>query len=250
MAGHSHWANIKHKKAAADAKKAAVITRMAHLIKGAIQVGGTDPADNPRLRLVISKARAQNMTNDAINRIIKKAAGEGPGTTTLEDLTYEGYAGGGVAVVVEVLSNNRNRTAAELRKIFERGGGNMGAPGCVAWQFHEKSTFLLENTTEDAVMEVLLAAEADAEDLRTLGDGQVEVIGKPSDYDQISTLLSNAGLTISRSDVTKIPETSCPVDDLETAQRIQRLLEVLDEYEDVTAVHTNFAPSEAVAAQL
>ena len=141
MAGHSHWANIKHKKAANDAKKAKVITQMSRLIKGAIQVGGPDLDTNPRLRLAVQKARAQNMTNDAIDQAIKRIAGEG-NDKPVEELTYEGYAAGGVAVVVEAMTDNRNRTAPELRKLFERGGGgSFGAPGCVSWQFHDRAFF-------------------------------------------------------------------------------------------------------------
>ena len=127
MAGHSHWANIKHKKAANDAKKTKVITQMGRLIRGAIQVGGPDPDSNPRLRLAITKAKAQNMTNDVIDRILKKARGDAD-AKPMEDLTYEGYASNGVAVVVDVMSDNRNRTAPELRKLFERGGGSLQHP--------------------------------------------------------------------------------------------------------------------------
>ena len=248
MAGHSHWANIKHKKAANDARKAKVITQMGRLIKGAIQVGGPDVDMNPRLRLAIQKAKAQNMTNDAIDRIIAKAKGESA-DGAMEELVYEGYAAGGVAVVVEAMTDNRNRTAPEIRKLFERGGGSMGAPGCVSWQFHDRAVFAVEGSNEDAVMEALLAGDADAEEISQ--DGDVVSITAPSDqYDAVQTALSAAGLTIASSDLTKIPENDCAVDDLEVAQRIQKLLDALEDHDDVTAVSTNFAPTAEVAEQL
>ena len=181
MAGHSHWANIKHKKAANDAKKTKVITQMGRLIRGAIQVGGPDPDSNPRLRLAITKAKAQNMTNDVIDRILKKARGDAD-AKPMEDLTYEGYASNGVAVVVDVMSDNRNRTAPELRKLFERGGGSLGAPGCVSWQFHEKALFAVSDSNEDSVLEALLEADADAEEIRE-EDGMVFISAPSNCYD-------------------------------------------------------------------
>ncbi|MDA3960470.1 MAG: YebC/PmpR family DNA-binding transcriptional regulator [Planctomycetota bacterium] len=249
MAGHSHWANIKHKKAANDARKAKVITQMGRLIKGAIQVGGPDVDMNPRLRLAIQKAKAQNMTNDAIDRIIAKAKGQAGGAA-MEELVYEGYGAGGVAVVVESMTDNRNRTAPEIRKLFERGGGSMGAPGCVAWQFHDKAVFVVADSTEDAVLEALLLADCDAEDITPDDDGSVEIVAQSDQYEAIATALGKAGLSIDRSDLTKIPDNDVEVTDLEVAERIQRLLDHLEDHEDVTGVHTNFAPSPEIAEQL
>ncbi|MHC5067313.1 MAG: YebC/PmpR family DNA-binding transcriptional regulator [Planctomycetota bacterium] len=248
MAGHSHWANIKHKKAANDAKKAKVITQMGRLIKGAIAVGGADVDTNPRLRLAIQKAKAQNMTNDAIDRVLAKARGDA-NNSQVEELTYEGYGAGGVAVVVESMTDNRNRTAPEIKKLFERGGGSLGAPGCVSWQFHDKSVFLVENCDEDSVLEALLSADCDAEDITPL-DGDVEITAAMDQYDVISTALAEAGLTVARSDLTKGPENMVTVDDLDVATTIQKLLDNLEDHDDVTAVHTNFAPTTAVAEQL
>ncbi|MFW5882027.1 MAG: YebC/PmpR family DNA-binding transcriptional regulator [Planctomycetota bacterium] len=249
MAGHSHWANIKHKKAANDAKKAAVITRMGKLIKGAIQVGGPDPDMNPRLRLAIAKARAANMVKDAIDRIIKKATGESD-DKPIEELVYEGYAAAGVAVVVETMTDNRNRTAPEIRKLFERAGGNMGAPGCVAWQFKQVATFLVTGADEDRVMEVLLEADCDADDIAEADTDTVSINAPPDQYDAIRQALEAAGLTIEQSDITKLPDNEAPIDDLATAQRIQKFLDQLDEHEDVTEVYTNFAPTPSVATAL
>jgi YebC/PmpR family DNA-binding regulatory protein len=248
MAGHSHWANIKHKKAANDAKKAKVITQMGRLIKGAIAVGGNDPEFNPRLRLAIQKARAMNMTRDAIDRAIQRSSGEN--AKPMEELTYEGYGAGGVAVVVESMTDNRNRTAPELRKLFERGGGSLGAPGCVAWQFHDKSVFSVAESDEDAVMEALLMADADADEILADASGQVSITAAQDQYDIIRKALEEAGLEIVHSDLTKIAENPCEVDDLEVAQRIQKLLDMLEDHDDITGVHTNFAPTDAVLAEL
>jgi YebC/PmpR family DNA-binding regulatory protein len=239
MAGHSHWANIKHKKAANDAKKTKVITQMGRLIRGAIQVGGPDPDSNPRLRLAITKAKAQNMTNDVIDRILKKARGDAD-AKPMEDLTYEGYASNGVAVVVDVMSDNRNRTAPELRKLFERGGGSLGAPGCVSWQFHEKALFAVSDSDEDTVLEALL--ETDAEEIRE-EDGIVFISAPSNCYDILQRTLKGADLTISSADITKIPENDVAINDLEAAQQIQKFIDTLDEQDDVTAVYSNFAPT-------
>lgn len=249
MAGHSHWANIKHKKAANDAKKAAVITRMGKLIKGAIQVGGPDPDMNPRLRLVIAKARAANMGRDAIDRIIKKTQGDGA-DKPMEELTYEGYGAGGVAVVVDTMTDNRNRTAPEIRKLFERAGGNLGAQGCVAWQFRDAASLLVSGCDEDRVLEVLLEADCDADDVATTDDGRVAITAAAELYDQLRQALEDASLTIDESDISKIADNDAVIDDLAVAQRIQRLLDALEEHEDVTGVSTNFAPSSEVNEQL
>jgi YebC/PmpR family DNA-binding regulatory protein len=249
MAGHSHWANIKHKKGANDAKKAAVITQMGKLIKVAVQLGGPDLDTNPRLRLAIAKARAQNMTKDAIERAIKKVSGEADDGKRMEELVYEGYGASGVAVVVEAMTDNRNRTAPEIRKLFERAGGSMGAPGCVAWQFHLKAVFLVDTDDEDAVLEALLGADADAEDI-ALQDGQVAITADPEQFERIIVALEQAGFTLASSDLTKVPDNEVAIDDVELGQRIQRLLEALDEHDDVTAVSTNFAPTPEVAAAL
>ena len=249
MAGHSHWANIKHKKGANDAKKAAVITKMGKLIAVAVQLGGPDVDSNPRLRLAISKARAQNMNRDAIKRAIDKAAGLGAGGKVMEDLVYEGYASNGVAVVAEALTDNRNRTAPELRKLFERGGGSLGAPGCVSWQFHMKAVFMVEETNEDAVMEALLEADADAEEI-VEEDGNVSIQAESDQYDAINDALTAAGLTIGSSDVTKVPDNDVVIDDVEAGQKIQNFLDMLEEHDDVSAVYTNFAPTAEVAEAL
>jgi YebC/PmpR family DNA-binding regulatory protein len=249
MAGHSHWANIKHKKAANDAKKAKVITLMGRLIKGAIAVGGADPEMNPRLRLAIQKAKAQNMTNDTIERVLAKARGDG-NAKPMEDLVYEGYAAAGVAVVVEAMTDNRNRTAPELRKMFERGGGSMGAPGCVSWQFKDRALFTVSGSDEDSVMEACIDGEAEPDDIEADDEGNVHISAEQNQFDLIKQALEGAGLTIESSDLTKVAENQSEVSDLDVAQKIQKFLDTLEEHEDVTGVHTNFLPTPEVAEQL
>jgi YebC/PmpR family DNA-binding regulatory protein len=237
MAKHSHWDNIKHKKAAADAKKGAVIAKMGVLITVAVQMGGPNPGDNPRLRLALEKARAAKMSNEAIERAIKKAAGEVAAGKVMVELSYEGYAPGGVAVVVDCLTDNRNRTAPEIKKLFERGGGAVGNPGCVAWQFKEAAVFLVENASEDAVMEALLAADCDAGDITAEG-GNVAVVADPAQYDRISKALAGAKLTVVSAELTKLPENRVAVPPDKLAA-VQELLESLDDHGDVQTVYHN-----------
>lgn len=257
MAKHSHWDNIKHKKKANDKKKASVIAKMGKLITVAVQVcGGPNINDNPRLRLAFDKARSSGMNMEAIERAINKAAGIATDGKQMVELTYEGYAPGGVAVVVVVLTDNRTRTAPEIKKIFERVGGSMGVPGCVAWQFKDKSVFLCERTGEDAVIEALLAANADAEEIAAQqGDedgpgGLVSVTAAPQQFDAIAKALAAAKIAISSSDITKLPDNGIPVAEIEKAKSVQDLIEALDDHDDVQGVYHNaeFAPE--IAAQL
>src|SRR4051812_16536013 len=239
MAKHSHWANIKHKKAANDYKKAAVIARMGKLITVAVQVGGgSNVDDNPRLRLAVAKARSAKMNNEAIERAIKKAAGEGSSDKHFDELTYEGYAPGGVAVVVTALTDNRNRTAPEVKKLFERAGGAIGQPGCVAWQFKDKALFLADSASEDAVIEALLAADADAEDI-SAADGQVSITAEPAQFDAISKALAAAKIPIANSEMGKIPDNTVPVAKAEHVQALRELVDALEEHEDVQDVFHN-----------
>lgn len=249
MAGHSHWANIKHKKGANDAKKAKVITQMGKLILVAVQLGGPDTDTNPRLRLAISKARSQNMNMEAIKRAIAKGAGISATGKVMEDLIYEGYGANGVAVVAESLTDNRNRTAGEIRKIFERGGGSLGAKGCVGWQFHLKSVFLVADSTEDSIMEVLLEADADAEDIIEM-HGNVSIQADFDQFDTITDALQAAKLTIIQSNITKVPDNDVEINELTVAQRIQKLIDTLEDHDDITEVYTNFTPTAEIAAEL
>lgn len=251
MAKHSHWDNIKHKKAVNDKKKASVIAKMGKLLTVAVQVGGgPNLSDNPRLRLAFDKARASGMNMEAIERAINKAAGVGGDGRTMSELAYEGYGPGGVAIVVTALTDNRTRTAPEIKKIFERAGGAMGVPGCVSWQFKDMAVFLCEKTSEDAVMEALLAANADAEDISALDAGQVAVTAGAHQFDAVAKALTAARIAVASSDITKLPDNQVAVASLEQAKAVQALLEELDDQDDVQGVYHNAEFSDEIAAQL
>lgn len=247
MAKHSHWDNIKHKKAANDKKRGAVIAKMGKLITVAVQLGGPHPSENPRLRLAIDKARSSKMNMDAIERAIKKAAGDLDSGKQMVELTYEGYGPGGVAIVLDILTDNRNRTAPEIKKLFERAGSAIGAPGCVAWQFKPKAAFLAEGATEDQVMEALLSADADAGDISTLDDGQVAVTAEANQFDAVQKALQAAKITIVSADLTKLPDNLVPVADTAVQKALEDLLESLDDHDDVQEVYNNAAFESGVA---
>jgi len=233
--------NLKHHKDAADQKRAAACAKMGLLIASAVQLGGgTRPEDNPRLRLAITRARAVQMTSEAIDRAIKKGAGIGTDGKQLIELTYEGYAPGGVAIVVEALTDNRNRTAPEIKKLFEVHGGAIGAPGCVAWQFKPRAVFAVEGADDNRVMEVLLDGGADAIDV-TCSDGITEIIAEPRDYDAIAKALAAAKLTVASSDLTRLPDVEVPVTDPAVAEAVQALLDDLEEHADVQEALHNAA---------
>jgi YebC/PmpR family DNA-binding regulatory protein len=239
MAKHSHWDNIKHKKSANDKKKASVIARMGKLITVAVMVGGgPNVDDNPRLRLAVAKARSNKMNNDAIERAIRKAAGDGGTGKLMDELTYEGYAPGGVALVVTALTDNRNRTAPEVKKAFERVGGAIGAPGCVSWQFKDRAMFLVDAATEDQVIEALLSANADAEDISQV-ESQVSISAMPAQYDLVMKALAAARLSVVSSEMAKIPDNTVAVAKPEQVQALHDLVEELEELEDVQDVYHN-----------
>lgn len=233
--------NLKHHKDAADQKRAAAWAKMGVLISSAVQLGGgVRPEDNPRLRLAITRARAVQMSSEAIERAIKKGAGVGADGKQMLELTYEGYAPGGVAVVVEALSDNRNRTAPEIKKLFEVHGGSLGAPGCVAWQFKPRAVFAVEGADDTRVMEALLDGGADALDV-SAADGATTVIAEPKDYDAIAKALAAAKLAVARSDLTRIPDVEVPVADPAIAAAVQALLDDLDDHPDVQEALHNAA---------
>ncbi len=239
MAKHSHWDNIKHKKAANDKKKAAVIAKMGKLITVAVQMGGPHLSENPRLRLAVDKARSGKMNMEAIERAIKKAAGDLSNGRQMVELTYEGYGPGGVAIVLDILTDNRNRTAPEIKKIFERAGSAIGAPGCVAWQFKPTAAFLVEAKDADAVMEILLAADADANDIDVIEDGQVAITADANRFDVVQKALIAAKLPILSGELTKLPENSIEIADPAVRQALDQLLETLDDHDDVQEVFHN-----------
>ncbi len=248
MAGHSHWAGIKHRKGAQDAKKGKIFSKHAKVIITAARIGGGDPEMNLRLKYAIERARADNMPKDNIDRAVKKGTGELEGESFVE-LMYEGIAPGGVAVMIEALTDNRNRTAPEIRKIFEKRGGTMGKSGSVSWMFQKKASFIVtgEDLDENTLMEKAL--EVGAEDLQEEGDGFM-ILADPADFATVKRELEqDEAITIERSEITMIPANPVVLD-LDQARRVLAILEELDDHEDVQNVFANIEIPEKVVNQL
>jgi YebC/PmpR family DNA-binding regulatory protein len=235
MAGHSRWANVKHKKAAADAKKGKIFTRLIKEVTVASRLGGADPAMNPRLRLAIDKAYDANMPKDTIDRAVKRGAGGLEGAN-YEEIRYEGYGMGGAAVMVDCLTDNRIRTVAEVRHAFTKNGGNLGTDGSVAYLFKHCGQFVFApGTSEDRVMEAAL--DAGAEDVITNDDGSIEVVSVPEDFVAVRDALVKAGLKPELAELTMKPVAENVLKGDE-ASRMQRLLEALESLDDVQDVYT------------
>jgi YebC/PmpR family DNA-binding regulatory protein len=244
MAGHSHWAKIKRAKGATDAKRGKVWSKIARKIIIAAKNGG-DPRDNLSLRYVIDEAKAANMPKDTIEKAIAKGTGE-LGGENYEAATYEGYAPGGIAILVEALTNNRSRTAPEMRMIFERHGGNLATSGSVSFQFTRQGVITIksESVEEDALLEAAL--EAGAEDVANLGEVH-EVITTPTEFLKVKEALSAAGIAIEASEITNLPNNTIPVDG-EAAQRLLKLIDALEDNDDVQNVSHNADIAESVVA--
>lgn len=246
MAGHSKWANIKRRKAAEDAKRGKLFSKFSRMITVAAREGGGDPAANVRLRLAIEKARAANMPMENIERAIARGTGGGGGAN-YEEMVYEGYAPGGVAVLIDALTDNRNRTAGELRHIFSKHGGNLGEAGCVAWMFDTMGVITLDRDKleldEDGLLEVAL--EAGAEDVEW-DDDEVTIVCEPARFQEVKEALEAQQLPIVEAEVTKRPSNAVEVP-LSDAAKVLRLLDALEDHDDVQAVHTNAnIPEEAL----
>ncbi|PLX40101.1 MAG: YebC/PmpR family DNA-binding transcriptional regulator [Deltaproteobacteria bacterium] len=237
MAGHSKWANIKHKKGREDAKRGKIFSKLAKEIAVAARMGGGDPDMNPRLRLAVDKARGQNMPKDNIQRAIAKGTGEGGGAN-YEQFFYEGYGPGGVAVYLEVLTDNKNRVVAEIRHAFSKNNGNLGETGCVGWLFESKGFFMipLEAADEDTLMNVAL--EAGAEDFAAAGDIW-EVTTAPGDFGAVRDAFEAAGITPESADLTMIPQNTVKIEGKQVDQML-RLMEMLEDNDDVQNVYANF----------
>jgi YebC/PmpR family DNA-binding regulatory protein len=248
MAGHSHWAGIKHKKALVDAKKGKTWSKMSKAIIVAAKMGGGDPDANFKLRTAIEDAKAVSVPKDNILRAIKKGTGEIDGGN-LEEITYEGYGPGGVAVLCEVLTDNRNRTAPEVRKCFEMSDGKLGSTGCVAWMFDKKGLFLIDagKTTEDALMEISL--EAGADDVKVEG-GKFQVTCPPDAYDAVREALAAAKIEPDVSELTLLPRNTVDVDDPATARKLLKLMNRLDDHEDIQNVSANFNIADEIMAEI
>lgn len=246
MAGHSKWANIKHRKAAQDAKRGKIFTKLIREITTSARLGDADPANNPRLRAAVAAALTSNMTRDTINRAIARGAGGGDGEQ-LETIVYEGYGPAGSAVMVECLTDNRNRTVAEVRHAFSKCGGNLGTDGSVAYLFTKKGVLTFVGADEDALMDAAL--EAGADDVVTEEDGTIEVYTTPNDFGTVLDSLEAAGFKPESAEVTMIPSTEAELD-AETAPKLMRLIDMLEDLDDVQEVYHNGSISDEVAATL
>lgn len=247
MAGHSHWANIAHKKALIDNKRGKLWSKLSKYIIVAAKMGGGDPDQNPRLRLAISDAKSARMPKDTIARAIKKGTGELDGGN-LEETLYEGYGPGGVAVMCEILTDNKNRTAPEIRKVFEMNGGNLGGAGCVAWMFSRRGLFLIPASAieEEKLMEIAL--EAGADDVR-LADENFEVTCDPSSYSAVSEALETHQVPVELKQLTNVPNSTVDLD-ADSARKMLKLMEVLDDHDDVQNVSANFNIPEETMAEI
>ncbi|MBK5142513.1 YebC/PmpR family DNA-binding transcriptional regulator [Budviciaceae bacterium BWR-B9] len=247
MAGHSKWANTKHRKAAQDAKRGKIFTKIIRELVTAAKLGGGDPGSNPRLRAAIDKALSNNMTRDTLNRAIARGVGGGD-DNDMETIIYEGYGPGGTAVMVECLSDNRNRTVSEVRHAFTKTGGNLGTDGSVSYLFTKKGVIsYAEGTDEDAVMDAAL--EAGADDAVTYDDGAIDVFTTPESFGDVKDALDAAGLVAIAAEVSLIPSTKAELD-AETAPKLLRLIDMLEDSDDVQEVYHNGEISDEVAATL
>jgi YebC/PmpR family DNA-binding regulatory protein len=237
MSGHSKWATIKHKKAATDKARGKLFAKLLRQVEVAAREGGGDPEANPTLRTMFQKARDNSIPMDTIDRAIKRGTGELEGVT-YEEVTYEGYAPGGVAVMVDVLTDNRNRAGADIRNIFTKNGGSMAEPGAVAWQFDRKGTIVVPRSADEEEL-MLTAIDAGAEDIVDDGDSW-RVITPPTELHAVRTALEGEGIGVESSDLTMVPQTTIPFDTADRAKRVLRLIDALDEHDDVQAVHANF----------
>ena len=248
MSGHSKWHSIKHQKGAADAARGKLFARLARQIEVAARDGGGDMEANPTLRTMVQKARDASMPKDNIERAIKRGTGELEGVR-YETVTYEGYATNGVAVYVEVLTDNRNRTGSDVKNIFTRNGGSLSEPGAVAWQFERKGVLILEKSaaTEDDLM--LAALDAGAEDIEDQGDTW-QITTAPSDLHAVRTALDEAGIAVTSADLTMLPSSTIALGDASSAKSVLRVIDALEEHDDVQNVYANFEVSDALMQKL
>ncbi|MBQ6474688.1 MAG: YebC/PmpR family DNA-binding transcriptional regulator [Clostridia bacterium] len=236
MSGHSKWNNIKRKKEKTDAQRGRVFTKIGREIAVAVKAGGPDPVSNPRLGDVIAKAKAANMPNDTISRSIKRAAGE-DANVQYDEITYEGYGVAGVAVIVEALTDNRNRTASEVRHCFDKCGGSLGATGCVNWMFDKKGVFIIDSEGKDPDEVMMTALEVGAEDVNETDDA-FEITCDPADFHAVRTGLEDAGLEFVSAEIEMIPQNTVSVDE-DARAKIEKLIDMLEESDDVQNIYHN-----------
>ncbi|QRN86607.1 YebC/PmpR family DNA-binding transcriptional regulator [Clostridia bacterium] len=248
MSGHSKWSTIKHKKGKLDAKRAKIFTKIGREIMVAVKLGGPDPDANPRLKLVMQKAKGANMPNDNVKRIIQKASGEG-NTANYEELSYEGYGVGGAAVIVDVLTDNRNRTAGDVRHAFDKYGGKMGETGCVSYMFNTMGVIQVDCSEDEVDDYTLMAIEAGAEDM-DFDEGTLSIYTAMGDMDSVRSSLEEQGLSIKSSEFEKIPENTVLIEDLEQAKQLLAMMDVLEDNDDVQETWSNFDIAEELEAAL
>jgi YebC/PmpR family DNA-binding regulatory protein len=247
MSGHSKWSSIKHKKAVVDARRGKLFTKLIRELSSAAKAGGGDPDANPRLRTAILTAKSANMPADTIQRAIKKGTGELPGEV-YEEVTYEGYGSGGVAVLVDALTDNRNRTVAEIRHLFSKHGGNLGENGCVAWMFDRTGLITVEATQidEDELLEIVL--ETGGDDVQ-VEDEIYEIRTIPEVFEDVRVALENRGLTLGMAEITMLPQNTVQIEGKQ-AEQVIRLMDALDDHDDVRQAYANFDIPDAVLAEL
>jgi YebC/PmpR family DNA-binding regulatory protein len=242
MSGHSKWHSIKHKKAATDSKRGRIFTRLIKEMTAAARNGGGDPDSNPRLRLAVATAKASNMPAENIKRAVMRGTGELPGIT-YEDVNYEGYGPGGVAIFMHVLTDNRNRTVAELRHLLSKNGGNLGESGCVGWMFERKGYFVVEKASADEEKLLELALGAGADDMKEDGDN-FEILTAPENFDVVRAALETAKIPTTAAEISMMPQNYVKLEG-KSAQTMLKLMEALEDHEDIQNVWSNFDVDES-----
>jgi YebC/PmpR family DNA-binding regulatory protein len=246
MSGHSKWHSIKHAKGAADAARGKLFARLARQIEVAAREGGGDIDGNPTLRTMVQKARDASMPKDNIERAIKRGTGELEGVT-YESITYEGYATNGVAVYVETLTDNRNRTGAEVKNVFTRNGGSLAEPGAVAWQFERKGVIILDKAAAEEDDLMLVALDAGAEDIADQGDSW-QVTTAATDLNAVRTAITEGGIEVKESELTMLPTSTVEIDEASKAKSVLRVIDALEEHDDVQNVYANFDIPDSIMA--
>ena len=246
MSGHSHWAGIKYKKAALDAKRGKVWSKVARMIIVAAKRGGGDPSANLALRYAIDKAKASNMPKDTIEKAVKKGTGEMEGMN-FEEVLYEGYGPGGVAIMVEALTDNRSRTGPEIKRVFEKHGGSLGTSGCVNWMFAKKGLITVNTTNADEEQLMEIALNAGAEDMRNTGE-VFEITCDPAAYEQLKTALQEKAMPTELAEISMVPQSTITIGEEHTAKRIISLMEAFEDHDDVQNAYANFdIPADVMA---
>lgn len=247
MSGHSKWATTKRKKAAIDSKRGKIFTKITKEITVAAKIGGSDPDGNARLRTAILKAKEANMPADNIKKAVMKGTGELPGVS-YEETTYEGYGPNGVAILIEIMTDNKNRTVAEIRKTFTRHGGNMGEAGCVSWMFHKKGYIVVERSKADEDRLMSLVLDAGAEDMKS-DNNNFEIVTVPKDFEKVKEVLKQNNIEMTVSEITMVPQSYIKLDGKE-AEQMLKLMEELEDHDDVQNVYANFDIPEEIMAKV